>query len=120
MAPKLCYGGAFTRNCPSGLKTSALATTLLLLGIDCHKGHGCGFQESLSNVNDWRHELILAPILEEDWHYDQWNFASLLNIGTRILIFASTWKGMSSRWFGGGWACWALQKPFIDMESEDH
>jgi len=45
MAPKLCYG-AFTRNCPSGLKTSALATTLLLSRTDCHKGHGSGFQEA--------------------------------------------------------------------------
>jgi hypothetical protein len=31
MASRLCCGGAFTRDCPSGLKIGALVATLLLL-----------------------------------------------------------------------------------------
>jgi hypothetical protein len=70
MALRLCCGGAFTRDCLSGLEIGALVATLLLQASDHHKKHCCEYKDNPINSNLKRYKLILVVVLEQPWHYD--------------------------------------------------
>jgi hypothetical protein len=110
----------FHRKLPKWFGNWCLGYHLATIGMWSSQRALLWSKEGLFGVNVKRCELVLATILEQPWHFSQWDLIIVSNIQARIFIFDVTWEGILNRWFNGGWAKWALWRSFMDMKSQGH